>query len=550
MRRWHVELSCVPSDGDAPYECDMRCAAGGSFQGLAAPSAWVRSLGPARRARSAVSKSMLRVPVCFVAQPPGRGIDRVAYGGSRRGAYQACGVQKRGLWMTGEFGLTGSDWADAAMVADTAMTALSFSAAAMASTVSGSSAQSDKSAARRQPGRLSDNSSLETSTKSVSRVRRRNPASGTSNECRQKQRHAVSSPAGGSVSGSGPRKVKSRSKSPLSGMESRQSDPVNAKAKSKVKQNKGRAKQRIRTKAQVALSRAERGLLMRSFTASAPEDHIFSSGALLARRDGSGSSVTRNHTASTEETSALTDADETYKQDLEIKRPTLLPLASSLGTFLGDSKTVPVFKPSLETGSHTEMFTSAALEFAGDVLPQAEHFGGPNRTHLSQLARNIFVFYDEYVFQNQLRDHTYINWNRRLRSTAGLTRFLEDKRGGSSLRFSVIELSSKVLTSSERLYATLVHELCHAAQWVVDAEYRPPHGAAFMRWVRRCEKIDPALSITTCHNFEIQYRFWWACSQCGEAYGRHSNSIDVRSVACARCSGKLRRTIPNQVRDH
>ena len=34
----------------------------------------------------------------------------------------------------------------------------------------------------------------------------------------------------------------------------------------------------------------------------------------------------------------------------------------------------------------------------------------------------------------------------------------------------------KVLDSRERLEATLAHELCHAAAWLLDRTAKPPHG--------------------------------------------------------------------------
>ena len=36
---------------------------------------------------------------------------------------------------------------------------------------------------------------------------------------------------------------------------------------------------------------------------------------------------------------------------------------------------------------------------------------------------------------------------------------------------------------------TQVHELCHAATWVIDHIDNPPHGAAFKRWGARAAKV-------------------------------------------------------------
>ena len=74
-----------------------------------------------------------------------------------------------------------------------------------------------------------------------------------------------------------------------------------------------------------------------------------------------------------------------------------------------------------------------------------------------------------------------ITWNPRLTKTAGmciqrrikLTKKPDISYIGQKLseteevRASKIELSSKVLDSSDRLRDTLIHEMCHAAAWIV-----------------------------------------------------------------------------------
>ena len=73
-----------------------------------------------------------------------------------------------------------------------------------------------------------------------------------------------------------------------------------------------------------------------------------------------------------------------------------------------------------------------------------------------------------------------VSWNPRLRRTAGLT--YTWGRGGCSLAQARIELSTKVLTDRGRLRQTLLHEMCHAAAWVVNGCRKPPHGAVFRKW--------------------------------------------------------------------
>ncbi len=79
-----------------------------------------------------------------------------------------------------------------------------------------------------------------------------------------------------------------------------------------------------------------------------------------------------------------------------------------------------------------------------------------------------------------------------------------------------VELSCKIVDNEERLRATLAHELCHVAQWVVQREAKPPHGGAFRLWASRVEAYDPTLVSTLvcvyvpvmcpkCHSRDMPY---------------------------------------------
>lgn len=58
-----------------------------------------------------------------------------------------------------------------------------------------------------------------------------------------------------------------------------------------------------------------------------------------------------------------------------------------------------------------------------------------------------------------------IIWNTRLLKTAGYCAYKKDKL--SEKKTCRIELSVKVCDSAERLRDTLIHELCHAAVWII-----------------------------------------------------------------------------------
>ena len=112
---------------------------------------------------------------------------------------------------------------------------------------------------------------------------------------------------------------------------------------------------------------------------------------------------------------------------------------------------------------------------------------------------------------------------------------------------------------------TLLHELCHAAAWVIDHKSNPPHGAHFWAWANRAKEALPGVPVTTCHSYKINYKYRYVCvgssasvggglgvggggggseggsggggdgpgaaggqrAGCGAEIGRHSKSIDV-----------------------
>lgn len=45
-----------------------------------------------------------------------------------------------------------------------------------------------------------------------------------------------------------------------------------------------------------------------------------------------------------------------------------------------------------------------------------------------------------------------------------------------------IELATKVVDTIEKLRNTLVHEMIHAAVWILDHDNKNPHGKLFKAW--------------------------------------------------------------------
>jgi predicted SprT family Zn-dependent metalloprotease len=150
-------------------------------------------------------------------------------------------------------------------------------------------------------------------------------------------------------------------------------------------------------------------------------------------------------------------------------------------------------------------------------------------------SQSLFDKLNRGAFDGKLPEAMQITWNKRLNRTAGMTRL---KRVNGQ-RVATIELSTKVLTNHERLEATLAHELCHAAAWLVHGVSKPPHGKHFKFWGQQVERNFPELEITTCHSYEIQFKFRWVCKTCTQTYGRHSKSIDITKQRCGVCRSTL-----------
>ena len=76
----------------------------------------------------------------------------------------------------------------------------------------------------------------------------------------------------------------------------------------------------------------------------------------------------------------------------------------------------------------------------------------------------------------------------------------------------------------------LLHELCHAAAWVIDGVKRPPHGEAFKRW-GDVATAATGLPVTRCHTYDIVYRHNWCCiGQPGVSAVSNSNPLPSDST--------------------
>lgn len=104
------------------------------------------------------------------------------------------------------------------------------------------------------------------------------------------------------------------------------------------------------------------------------------------------------------------------------------------------------------------------------------------KTAKNELARKLFNMYNETIFDCKIPKDTNIEWNDRMTGTAGFCYCRKITRSLGTVERSVrIVLSNKILDSPDRLRDTLIHEMCHAAAWIVN-EVADGHGHYWKSW--------------------------------------------------------------------
>lgn len=83
-----------------------------------------------------------------------------------------------------------------------------------------------------------------------------------------------------------------------------------------------------------------------------------------------------------------------------------------------------------------------------------------------ELSYMYYKEFNECAFSSQLPVDLEITWSKRMLTTAGFTRYKRRPLSGTGV--ATIELSMKVIDNEDRLQATLLHEMCHVAAFVVD----------------------------------------------------------------------------------
>ncbi|XP_066436940.1 germ cell nuclear acidic protein [Eleutherodactylus coqui] len=154
-----------------------------------------------------------------------------------------------------------------------------------------------------------------------------------------------------------------------------------------------------------------------------------------------------------------------------------------------------------------------------------------------ELTTRLYRLYNETIFDQKLPENLEITWNKKMRKTAGYC--VTGQKRPTLDRYARIELSEKVCDSADRLRDTLIHELCHAATWLING-VRDGHGQYWKFYARKTTLVHPELPmVSRCHTYEINYKFTYECSRCKNTIGRHSKSLDTEKFVCSLCKGKL-----------
>jgi predicted SprT family Zn-dependent metalloprotease len=125
------------------------------------------------------------------------------------------------------------------------------------------------------------------------------------------------------------------------------------------------------------------------------------------------------------------------------------------------------------------------------------------------ITSKTFEEFNSLIFKNNLNG-VKVQWSSRLIKTAGITRLKRCGKGDGATRTAMIELSTKLIDCEDRLRSTLCHEMCHAAQWLIDGVARPPHGSCFKKWASLAMRKINGMLVTTTHDYVTNtFKFAW-----------------------------------------
>ncbi|XP_055293742.1 germ cell nuclear acidic protein isoform X2 [Moschus berezovskii] len=172
-------------------------------------------------------------------------------------------------------------------------------------------------------------------------------------------------------------------------------------------------------------------------------------------------------------------------------------------------------------------------------LENLKEYSGKNyKRNQDELIQKIYALANSSIYDQKMPEKIDIVWNKKMLRTAGLCTTGE-LRYPKRQRYAKIQISPKVCDSADRLRDTLIHEICHAASWLLDGT-RDSHGDMWRYYARKSNMVHPELpKVTRCHNYKINYKIHYECTRCKFRVGRHSRSLDTTRFMCVKCTGTL-----------
>lgn len=241
-------------------------------------------------------------------------------------------------------------------------------------------------------------------------------------------------------------------------------------------------------------------------------------------RDTSNGSTKKPEKTSRPKAKSLPKADVEYSPPLPLWSPPPIK---------GISDMVPPYTPSRSVACRVPNC------FLQDLTNPTSAYVKNFKQKKQELTQRLFTHYNSTIFDLKLPENMDITWNKKMRKTAGYCVTGQKKCGLEVQRYARIELSEKVCDSADRLRDTLIHEVCHAATWLINA-VRDGHGQFWRCYAKKSSIIHPELPmVTRCHSYEINYKFTYQCTRCTTKIGRHSKSLDTQRFVCALCQGQL-----------
>ncbi|XP_075720669.1 germ cell nuclear acidic protein-like [Rhinoderma darwinii] len=170
-------------------------------------------------------------------------------------------------------------------------------------------------------------------------------------------------------------------------------------------------------------------------------------------------------------------------------------------------------------------------DITSSTSPYMTHFQATKQ----ELVTRLYKLYNQTVFNNQLPDKLQITWSKRLTATSARCCNVR----GDVNQYSKIEISEKVCDSADRVRDALVHEMCHAACWLINGVQKDGHGKLWKSYAQSVTRVHPELPpVNIYHTYDINYKYNYVCEWCLNRVGRFTSLKDERAH-CRFCGGRL-----------